>query len=78
MCKPKSLVVLAVDYGIPETCTPSGEPTTHCDKDHHGYALVVHRANCTVRTKVALLVSQVGRYDILTCGGPLTYLLPML
>ena len=34
---------MAVDCGLPETQIPSGEPTTHRDKDHHGYAMVVHR-----------------------------------
>ena len=38
-----SPVVLAVDCGLPETHIPSGEPTIHRDKDHHGYAMVVHR-----------------------------------
>ena len=41
--KPKSPVVLAMDCGLPETHIPSGEPITHCDKDHHGYTMVVHR-----------------------------------
>ena len=36
-------VVLAVDCGLLETHIPSGEPTTHHDKDHHGYTMVVHR-----------------------------------
>ena len=36
-------VVLAVDCGLPKTHIPSGEPTTHRDKDHHGYAMVVHK-----------------------------------
>ena len=43
VCKPGSPVVLAVDCGLPETHIPSGEPTTHRDKDHHGYTMVVHR-----------------------------------
>ena len=32
-----------MDCGLPETHIPNGEPTTHYDKDHHGYAMVVHR-----------------------------------
>ena len=60
--KPGSPVVIAVDCGLPETHIPSSEPTTHRDKDHHGYAMVVHRTNA------ALLASQVGRYDVLACG----------
>ena len=57
-----------MDCGLPETHIPSGEPTTHRDKDHHGYAMMVHRDNYTVRTNVVLLASQVGRYDVLACG----------
>ena len=43
VCYPGSLVVLAVDCGLPETHIPSGEPTTHRDKYHHGYAMVVYK-----------------------------------
>ena len=43
VCWPGSSVVLVVDYGLPETHIPSGEPTTHHDKDHHGYAIVVNK-----------------------------------
>ena len=32
-----------MDCGLPETHIPSGEPTTHRDKDHHGYAMMVYR-----------------------------------
>ena len=32
-----------MDCGHPEIHIPSGEPTTHHDKDHHGYAMVVHK-----------------------------------
>ena len=38
-----SPLVLAVDCGLLETYIPSGEPTTHHDKDRHGYAMVVYR-----------------------------------
>ena len=41
VCKLGSPIVLAVDCGLPETHIPSGEPTTHHDKDHHGYVMVV-------------------------------------
>ena len=37
-----SPLVLAVDCGLSETYIPSGEPTTHHDKDRHGYAMVVY------------------------------------
>ena len=43
VCLPGSPVVLAVDCGLPKTHIPSDEPTTHRDKDHHGYAMVVYR-----------------------------------
>ena len=69
VCKPGSPVVLAVDCGLPETHIPNGEPTTHHDKDHHGYAMVVHRKKLYRSDNVALLASQVGRYDVLACGG---------
>ena len=38
--KPDSI---SMDCGLPETHIPSGEPTAHRDKDHHGYTMVVHR-----------------------------------
>ena len=38
-----SPVVLAVNYGLPETHIPSGEPITHRYKDHHSYVMVVHK-----------------------------------
>ena len=43
VCKPGSPVVLVVDCGLLETHIPSSELTTHRDKDHHGYAMVVHK-----------------------------------
>ena len=44
MCKLRIPIVLVVDCGLPETHIPSDEPTTHRDKDHHGYDMVVHRS----------------------------------
>ena len=78
VCKPGSLVVLAVDCGLLETHIPSDEPTTHRDKDHHGYAMVVY--------KVKLYrLDQRGAPDVTSwevqrpnLWRPLTYLLPML
>ena len=32
-----------MDCGLLETHIPSGEPTTHRDKDYHGYTMMVHR-----------------------------------
>ena len=43
VCKPGSPVVLAVDCGLLETHIHSGEPTTHRDKDHHGYTMMVYK-----------------------------------
>ena len=43
MFKLESLVVLAVDCGLPKTHITSGELTTHRDKDHHGYAMVLYK-----------------------------------
>ena len=78
VCKPGSLVVLAVDCGLPETHVPSGEPTTHRDKDHHGYAMVVHRDKLyrsDQRGAPGVTSWEVRRPSL---WGPLTYLLPML
>ena len=43
VCKLGSSVILAVDCGLLETHIPSGEPTTHHDKDHDGYTMMVHK-----------------------------------
>ena len=77
MCKPGSPVVLVVDCGLPETQLPSGEPTTHCNKDHHGYAMVVHRDklyHLEQRSAPRITSWEVRRPNL---WGPLTYLLPM-
>ena len=78
VCKLGSPIVLAVDYGLPETHIPSGEPTTHHDKDHHGYTMVVHRDKLyrsNQRGAPSVTSLEVRRSNL--CG-PLTYLLPML
>ena len=41
--KPESPIVLVVNCGLLKTHIPSGEPTTHRDKDYHDYTMVVHR-----------------------------------
>ena len=68
VCKLGSPIVLAVDCGLLETDIPSGEPTTHRDKDHHGYAMMVHRDKLYRSDQRGVLASQVGRYDVLACG----------
>ena len=78
VCKLGSPVVLAVDCGLPETHIPSGEPTTHRDKDHHGYAMMVHRDKLyrsDQRGAPGVTSWEVRRPSL---WGPLTYLLPML
>ena len=71
-------MVLTVDCGLPETHIPNGKPTTHHDKDHYSYAMVVHKDKL-------YRSDQRGAPDIISCEvrrpslwGPLTYLLPML
>ena len=78
VCKLGSPIVLAVDCGLPETHIPNGEPTTHHDKDHHGYAMVVHRDKlyCLDQRGAPGVTSWEVRR--LSLWGPLTYLLPML
>ena len=69
---------LAMDCGLFETYVPSGEPTTHHDKDYHGYAMVVHRDKlyCSDQCDAAGVTSlEVRRPNL---WGPLTHLLPML
>ena len=68
MFKLESLVVLAVDFGLPKTHLSSSEPTTHRNKDHMVMPWWFIRTNCTIRTNATLLASQVGRYDVLACG----------
>ena len=78
VCEPGSTVVLAVDCGLLETHIPSSEPTTHRDKDHHGYAMVVHRDklyHSDQRSAPGVTSWEVRRPSL---WGPLTYLLPML
>ena len=67
-----------MDCSLPETHIPNSEPTTHCDKDHHGYAMVVYR-NKLYR------LDQRGAPGVTSWEvrgpnfwEPLTYLLPML
>ena len=67
-----------MDGGLPETRIPSGEPTTHRDKDHHSLAMVVHtdklyRSN--QRDAPGVTSWEVRRPNL---QGLLTYLLPML
>ena len=71
-------MVLAMDCGLLETHIPSGEPTTHRNNDHHGYAMVVHRDKlyCSDQRGALGVTSWEVRHPSL--WGPLTYLLPML
>ena len=67
-----------MDCGLPETHIPSGEPTTHHDKDHHGYAMVVHRDklySLDQRGARGVTSWEVRRPSL---WGPLTYRLPIL
>ena len=67
-----------MDYGLPETHIPSDEPTTHRDKDYHGYAMVVHREklyHSDQRGALGVTSWEVRRRNM---WGPLTYILPML
>ena len=73
-----SPVVLAVDYGLPETHIPSGEPITHRYKDHHSYVMVVHKDKLyrsDQHDAPSVTSWEVRRLNL---WGPLTYLLPML
>ena len=66
-----------MDCGLPETHIPSDEPITHCDKDHHGYTMVVHRDklyHSDQRGAPDVTSWEVQRPSL---WGPLTYLLPM-
>ena len=67
-----------MDCGLLETHIPSGEPTTHRDKDHHGYAMVVHRDKLyrSDQRGAPGVTSWEVQYPSL--WGPLAYLLPML
>ena len=67
-----------MDCDLPETHIPSGEPTTHRDKDHHGYAMVVHRDKlyCSDQHGAPGVTSWEVRRPSL--WGPLVYLLLML
>ena len=78
VCLPGSPVVLAVDCGLPETHIPSGEPTTHYNKDHHGYAIVVHRDKLYCSDQRGTLAVTSWEVQRPSLWGPLTYLLPML
>ena len=42
-CELESPIVLVMNCDLRKTHIPRDEPTTHHDKDHHGYAMVVHR-----------------------------------
>ena len=67
-----------MDWGLLETHIPSSELTTHHDKDHHGYAMVVHRDKLyhLDQRGASVVISWEARRPNL--WGPLTYLLPML
>ena len=69
---------ISLDYGLLETHIPSSEPTTHRDKDHHGYAMVIHKDKlyCSDQRGAPSVTSWEVRCPNL--WGPLTYLLPML
>ena len=77
-CKPGSPVVLPVDCSLPKTHILSSEPTTHCDKDHHGYAMMGYRDKlyCSDQRGAPGVTSWEVRRPSL--WGSLTYLLPML
>ena len=78
VCKLGSPVVLAVDCGLPKTHISSSEPTTHRDKDHHSYAMVIHRDKLyrsDQRGAPSVTSWEVRRPSL---WEPLTYLLPML
>ena len=67
-----------MDCGLPETHIPSGETTTHRDKDHHGYAMVVHKDklyHLDQRGAPGVTSWEVRRPNL---WEPLTYHLPML
>ena len=73
-----SPVVLAVNYGLPETHIPSGESTTHRNKDHNGHVMVVHKNKLyrsDQRSAPGVTSWEVRRPNL---WGPLTYLLPIL
>ena len=66
-----------MDCGLSKTNIPSGEPTTHRDKDRHGYAMVVHMDKLyrsDQRGALGVTSWEVRRPNL---WGPLTYLLPM-
>ena len=68
---------ISLDCGLPETHIPNGEPTTHRDEDHHGYAMVVHRDKLYRSDQCGApgITSWEVRHPSL--WRPLTYLLPM-
>ena len=77
-CKAGSPIVLAVDCGLLETHIPNDEPTTHRDKENHGYAMVFHRDkmfHLDQRGAPGVTSWEVQRPSL---WEPLTYLLPML
>ena len=67
-----------MDYGLPEIHIPSGEPITHRDKDHHGYAMVVYRDKLYRSDQHGALGITSWEVQRPNLWGPLTYLLPML
>ena len=67
-----------MDCGLPKTYIPSGEPTTHRDGDHHGYAMVVHKEklyHLDQRGALGVTSWEVRHPNLWEL---LTYLLPML
>ena len=78
MCKLGSPVVLTMDCGIPKTHIPKGEPTTHRDKDPHGYAMVVHKDKLYYSDQHGTPGVTIWEVQCPNLWGPLTHLLPML
>ena len=67
-----------MDCGLPKTHIPSGELTTHRDKDHHGYTMVVHKDKLyrlDQREAPGITSWEVRRPSL---WGPLTHLVSML
>ena len=65
-------------FGLPETHIPSGESTTHRNKDHDGHVMVVHKNKLyrsDQRSAPSVTSWEVRRPSL---WGPLTYLLPIL
>ena len=67
-----------MNCGFPKTHIPSDELTTHRDKGHHGYALMVHKDKLYRSDQRG--APNVTSWDVRrpSLWGPLTYLLPML